>query len=125
MASSRCEGDRCGSREVGRGANRSLGCCDADTWWLGRSPENDIVVPEYSLSAQHCGFTYNAQYCEVVDFESRNGTILNGTPLKPGDVVRVKDKDTLVMGRLKFRLLFRGSLAKLVKSMPRMSSRSR
>jgi len=87
---------------------------------LGRGPENDIIIAEYSLSAKHCGFTYDAQYCEVIDFESRNGSVLNGETLVAGERTRMKDKSTLVLGRLKFRFLFTDSLSKLVASMPRM-----
>lgn len=87
---------------------------------LGRGPENDIIVAEYSLSAKHCGFTYDAHYCEVIDFASRNGSVLNGDTLVPGERTRMKDKSTLVLGRLKFRFLVADSLSKLVASMPRL-----
>jgi hypothetical protein len=91
---------------------------------LGRGSENDLIIAEYSLSASHCGFTYNAQHCEIIDFESRNGTNLNGETLEPGKIFRVKDKATLVLGRLKFRFLFADSLLKLVESMPQAAKKS-
>jgi hypothetical protein len=63
---------------------------------VGRSADNDIVVPDCFISRRHCAILVHLQNgYELHDTASKNGTFLNGdklahpTPLKPGDVVRI------------------------------------
>ncbi len=66
---------------------------------IGRSADNDVVLPNYCISRRHCAILVHVQNgCELHDTASKNGTILNGdklahpTPLKPGDVIRICDR---------------------------------
>ena len=63
---------------------------------VGRSADNDIVVPDCFISRRHCAILIHLQNgYELHDTASKNGTFLNGgklahpTPLKPGDVIRI------------------------------------
>ena len=62
---------------------------------LGRSRENDVVIPENFVSHRHATiFLHGAQYV-IEDLGSVNHTYVNGQPLqgkaylKPGDMIRI------------------------------------
>ena len=66
---------------------------------VGRSADNDIVIPDGFISRRHCAILVHIQNgCELHDTASKNGTFLNGdklahpTMLKPGDVIRICDR---------------------------------
>lgn len=62
---------------------------------IGRSPEADIVVPEPLASRRHAAVSRDSWGYAVIDLGSRNGTLVNGTPvsaprrLRNGDVIQV------------------------------------
>lgn len=62
---------------------------------VGRSPENDLVFDDPSISGKHCVFRTDDDNVKIVDLNSSNGTVVNGerikgsSPLKDGDVVAV------------------------------------
>src|SRR5205823_10582063 len=75
---------------------------------VGRSSENDVVVPDAFASRRHCAIlVHTARGCELHDTASKNGTFLNGaklsqpTRLKSGDHIRVCDRQFVfvVQGR--------------------------
>ncbi|MCA9623212.1 MAG: FHA domain-containing protein, partial [Myxococcales bacterium] len=41
---------------------------------LGASAECDIVVPDYSISTRHCGFSFEPGRILITDLDSLNGT---------------------------------------------------
>jgi hypothetical protein len=66
---------------------------------IGRLPDNDIPVPDGSVSRRHCAIVVHASHvCEVYDTASKNGTFVNGqringlTALKAGDKIRLCDR---------------------------------
>ena len=66
---------------------------------VGRSSENDLVVPDAFVSRRHCAILVHASHgCELHDVASKNGTFLNGaklarpTRLKCGDKIRMCDR---------------------------------
>jgi hypothetical protein len=66
---------------------------------LGRSSENDLVVPDAFISRRHCAILVHASRgCELHDTASKNGTFLNDaklakpTRLKCGDTIRVCER---------------------------------
>ncbi|MFH1130227.1 MAG: FHA domain-containing protein [Pseudomonadota bacterium] len=73
---------------------------------VGRSAENDIVVPEYSVSRKHCAFRFRIGGIVVVDLGSTNGTRLRDQLLPPNKAFRVRDGDELILGRYKFEFFF-------------------
>jgi hypothetical protein len=66
---------------------------------IGRMPDNDIILPDSSISRRHCSILVHSNLvCELHDTASRNGTFLNGskiskpTRLRPGDEIRICDR---------------------------------
>jgi hypothetical protein len=62
------------------------GCCYSLKTGLntiGRLPDNDIVLEGSSVSRRHCVILVHAWgACELHDTASRNGTLVNGQPLR-------------------------------------------
>jgi hypothetical protein len=61
---------------------------------IGRMPDNDVVIHDPYVSRRHCAILVHAgNGCEVHDFASKNGTLVNGrkiagpTPLQSGDEI--------------------------------------
>ena len=62
--------------------------------YLGRSEENELAIPEPSISNRHCVFILSGSDVIVRDLNSSNGTYVNGEPvpeaiLRPGDNIQV------------------------------------
>ncbi|RME95077.1 MAG: FHA domain-containing protein [Verrucomicrobia bacterium] len=70
---------------------------------LGRDPECDVVVPEETVSDQHCEIVVLGATVKVRDLGSTNGTFLRGrrVPLGP---VELRPGDLLVVGDIALRL---------------------
>jgi hypothetical protein len=65
---------------------------------IGRMPDNDVIMPDGSVSRRHCAILVHADDgCELHDTASKNGTFLNGqrihgpTRLVHGDEIRMCD----------------------------------
>jgi pilus assembly protein CpaF len=62
---------------------------------VGRSQENDLILPDKVVSGRHCQLTTDGQDVQVQDLDSKAGTTLNGrridtrAPLRPGDRVQI------------------------------------
>jgi hypothetical protein len=69
---------------------------------VGRTSENDVTIPEYSISKRHCSFELKDGMMTVSDCGSTNGTALNGTPLEPGSSVPLCGGEQITMGRFTF-----------------------
>jgi len=64
---------------------------------IGRLPDNDVLLPDLSVSREHCVIFKDADEYYIRDLESKNGTFLNNirivTPqkLKDGDIIEIGD----------------------------------
>lgn len=64
---------------------------------LGRTQENDVVVPDDGASRQHAKITQDGESWQIEDLRSSNGTRVNGEPLKrplmlrDGDLIKIGD----------------------------------
>jgi pSer/pThr/pTyr-binding forkhead associated (FHA) protein len=61
---------------------------------LGRTEDNELTIPEPSISSRHCVFILSGADVMVRDLNSSNGTYVNGEPvtevvLRPGDNIQV------------------------------------
>lgn len=61
---------------------------------VGRHPRNSLCLDEQGVSRFHCVIHRVGQAVYVVDLQSRNGTLVNGSPVKaaqfrPGDVMEI------------------------------------
>jgi hypothetical protein len=69
---------------------------------VGRTSENDVSIPEYSISKRHCTFEIKDGMMSVSDCGSTNGTALNGAPLERGASVPLCGGEQITMGRFTF-----------------------
>jgi pSer/pThr/pTyr-binding forkhead associated (FHA) protein len=68
---------------------------------LGRTPENDVVVPDDGASRKHAKISQEGEGYQVEDMNSSNGTRVNGQPLtKP---LTLRDGDLVQIGDVKFK----------------------
>ncbi len=72
-----------------------------DRTTLGRSEDNDIMLPDLAVSNQHCVFELKGiADVFVQDLGSTNGTFVNGRAAK---YQKLQDQDVLHIGRFKFQ----------------------
>ena len=67
---------------------------------VGRTSENDIAIPEYSVSRRHCIISRVETEYRLTDMGSTNGTIVDGVPLTPRKPLRLRGGETISLGRL-------------------------
>ena len=63
---------------------------------IGRSRESDIFLPDQWLSRHHAEIVQRPDGYFVVDLQSKNGTLLNGQPVK--DDGRLREGDVITLG---------------------------
>ena len=68
---------------------------------LGRAPECEVVLDEEGASRLHCEVRPDGELLAISDFHSTNGTFVNGSRIHGA---RLKDGDTIVIGRLVLRV---------------------
>jgi two-component system, NtrC family, response regulator HydG len=72
---------------------------------IGRLTSNAICIPDQAVSRQHCVLEADGEQVTLQDLDSRNGTRVNGIPVKKrpledGDLIEVGDSQfLLVLGR--------------------------
>ncbi len=86
----------------------------SDQILIGSAPENDISIPDSSLSKNHGHFVFKDSECYVVDQGSTNGSFINGSRLEPNTPSLLKGGDVLTLGRLSFTYYDALSFAKLL-----------
>jgi hypothetical protein len=69
---------------------------------LGRTADNDVAIPEYSISKRHCFFELQQNEVSVFDCGSTNGTLLNGRRLDPNTKTALAGGDVITLGRYAF-----------------------
>ena len=84
-----------------RGTRFEIG--DAETG-IGRITQNQIAIPNLSVSRRHCVIERRGERFQIRDLESHNGTFVNGQPVKMQDL---RDGDRIAVGECTF--LFRAS----------------
>src|SRR5438132_14151984 len=68
---------------------------------IGRDPQCHLRPASALISKRHCALLVKGDQAFVRDFESTNGTSINGQPVK-GEV-ELKNGDRLMVGPLEFR----------------------
>ncbi len=81
---------------------------------IGASRENDISIPDSSLSKTHAHFVFEGTDCYIVDHGSTNGTFINGARVEARTPSILKGGDVLTLGRLSFTYYDALSFAKLL-----------
>lgn len=66
---------------------------------VGRTSDNDVVIPDHSISRRHCTFELGEGSMAIRDAGSTNGTLLGGSPLDADAAVPLCGGETLTIGR--------------------------
>ena len=69
---------------------------------VGRTYDNDVTIPEYSISKRHCAFEIKDGMMTVFDCGSKNGTSMNGARLVANSPVLLCGGEQITMGRFTF-----------------------
>jgi hypothetical protein len=69
---------------------------------LGRTGDNDVAIPEYSISKRHCFFEFQPGKIFICDCGSTNGTLLNGARLEPKTSAPLSGGEVITLGRYAF-----------------------
>lgn len=78
---------------------------DSTRIFLGRAPNNDLVVPHPTVSKLHAYFSRDHDRWWLVDVGSSNGTKMNGLRAPTRARVSLNDGDTLLFGRCAFTFM--------------------
>jgi len=85
------------STVLGNGAQLTL---DGTSCRVGRTSDNDIVIPDVSVSRLHATLRVVGNTWRIEDAHSSNGVIVNGTRT---EAANLRDGDVIKLGRLQFR----------------------
>jgi len=69
-----------------------------DAVYLGRSSENDILIKDNSISRRHLKISREGKKYFIEDLKSKNGTLLRGEPIEPGQVVEIEKGCPIQLG---------------------------
>jgi hypothetical protein len=69
---------------------------------LGRTGDNDVAIPEYSISKRHCFFEFQPGEITLFDCGSTNGTLLDGHRLVAKKGIRLFGGEVITLGRYAF-----------------------
>jgi hypothetical protein len=70
---------------------------------IGRKPENDIAVDDPAVSEIHAYIKRHDGALIIGDFDSTNGTRVNGAPLVPPAIHSLRDEDVVTLGQCSFQ----------------------
>ncbi len=68
---------------------------------VGRSPRNDLCLPQRFVSAWHGRIDFDGARVSYTDLGSTNGTLLNGSPLDPRSAARLDARAVVSIGPLR------------------------
>ena len=85
--------------------NRRPGSRPTTRLVVGRFSDRDIMIPDHSISREHCAFIVEQDRVRITDCGSSNGTKVNSHELKKDEVVRLITDELITIGRVHFRYL--------------------
>lgn len=90
---------------------------------LGRAKEsNDVVIPDYSISTQHCEFVQVRRRILIRDCNSHNGTFVNEERVDTEEGIILRDQDEILLGRCRFEYLTNATFIERLMNMAAWSS---
>lgn len=85
-----------------RKKNNGITSEEQDTFYVGRSEDNDIVIADYAISKRHAEILFYRDMYFAVDLKSTNGTKVNQQPIGPGMKIQLPIGSTISFGRFCF-----------------------
>lgn len=82
---------------------------------IGRTAENDIVIPEYSVSRKHCFIAAVSGGHRITDWGSANGTLVNEVEIGKMKPFPLQGGEVLTLGRLMLLFLLPAQFAEHVR----------
>ncbi len=76
----------------------SLDQLQANVITIGRTPENQIVVPHAQVSSRHAQIVKQGEQLFIEDLKSQNGTFVRGARLAPGQRVPIANGEKVQIG---------------------------
>ncbi|MDO5737837.1 MAG: FHA domain-containing protein [Eubacteriales bacterium] len=72
-------------------------------FWIGRDPDlNELVLSSKQLSPRHCRISHYAGNFYIEDFNSENGTYLNGRKLPRHRAIKLPEQARIKLADLNF-----------------------
>ena len=72
---------------------------------IGREPKSSITLEDKLASREHAVIQKIKEDFYIQDLHSTNGTFVNGERIPPGDYVRLRLSDTILIGRTELSVL--------------------
>jgi len=72
---------------------------------IGRTSDADVVIPELSISVNHCALDATPFGLQILDLNSTNGTFVNGERLTKNVPASLHSGMKLALGRFEFEYL--------------------
>jgi pSer/pThr/pTyr-binding forkhead associated (FHA) protein len=72
---------------------------------IGRDPKSSITLEDKLVSREHAVIQKIKDVFYIQDLHSTNGTFVNGTKIPPGDYIRLRLSDTILIGRTELSVL--------------------
>lgn len=67
---------------------------------IGRSSDNDFVVPYDDFSRKHCQVTFKGEYAFIMDLGSKNGVTIDGKRLNPNQQYPIYANSRVILANL-------------------------
>lgn len=77
---------------------------------IGRSMSSNVFIDDRSVSKSHAKLTYSYGEVSIIDLDSTNKTIVNGSALPPFVPKKLETNDQVKIGNVLFKFLAQGSL---------------
>ncbi|MFC1610258.1 FHA domain-containing protein [Myxococcota bacterium] len=104
--------------KIGNKAVIKLADSGSSTWEgqisVGRAINNDIAIPDKSVSKLHAYFAIEEERVTLTDADSKNGTVVNSARLKEEEVVTLKSRDQIRFGKVEVVFLSSKDFADLL-----------
>jgi pSer/pThr/pTyr-binding forkhead associated (FHA) protein len=79
---------------------------------IGRSSDNDFIVPLDDFSRKHCTVTFNGNYAFIMDLGSKNGTSIDGRKIEPNRQYPIYPHSKIILANLFEFILSEGTSVK-------------
>lgn len=64
---------------------------------IGRSSDNEFVVPHEDFSRKHCQITFKGSYVFITDLGSKNGVVIDGKKIPPHEAFPIYPKSKILL----------------------------